>query len=104
MCIADARSPLTHGFGNRIFERCCPRLYGDNLCAEKPHTIYIESLTDGIFFSHENHAFHAHQRCCGCRSNAVLTCPGFGDQTCFTHLLCQKCPTEYIVDLCARMV
>ena len=70
-----------------------------NLCSEKPHPVYIESLTPGIFLAHENLTFHIHQSCRCSRSNAVLTCAGFSDHTGLSHLLCQKDLTQYVVDL-----
>ncbi len=99
--VGDAVGPFTHGFGYGIFQRCRPRFTGMTLCPSKRILIYIESLADGIFLAHEHHALHVHQRCCGCRSNAVLTCAGFSDNARFTHLLASRtCPSTLLI-LCA---
>ena len=61
-----------------------------NLSAEKLHTVDIQGLPFGVYFSHEYLTLEAHV-CCNCRSsNTVLTGAGLSNDTGFTHFLGEK--------------
>ena len=69
------------------------------------HPVDVQRLSAGVFFSHEHHAGHVHQRRGRGRSDTVLSGAGLGNQAGFAHLLCQKRLSQDIVDLMrARVV
>ena len=70
-----------------------------NLSAEKLHSEYVKSLSYSILFTHEDLALHIHESCCCCCCNTVLACTCLSDNSCLTHLLCQKYLAKNIVDL-----
>ena len=70
-----------------------------HLCSQKFHTVDIQCLSVGIFFSHEDFAFHTQKGCCRCGSHTVLSGTGLCDQAGLAHLLCQQCLSQGIVDL-----
>ena len=69
------------------------------LGSEEFHTIDIQRLSVGIFFSHEDFAFHTQEGCCRCGSHTVLSGTCLCDQAGLPHLLCQQCLSQGIIDL-----
>ena len=99
MRIGNAVSPFAHGFRHGIFQRCRPRFHGMHLRAQQAHLVYIQSLTFGVFLTHEHFAFHVHERRRRSRGNTVLTCARFGDNARLAHLLGKQDLPEHVVDL-----
>ena len=69
------------------------------LGSEEFHTIDIQRLSVGIFFSHKNFTFHTEERCCRCGSHTVLSGTGLCDQAGLAHLLGKQCLSQGIIDL-----
>ena len=99
MRVADARGPLAHGLGHGVLERGGARGDGHDRCAEKTHPVDIQRLADGIFLSHEDDAFHAHERRGGGGGYAVLTGAGLGNQAGLAHFFGEQSLSEHVVDL-----
>ena len=70
-----------------------------HLDSEEFHTIDIQCLPVGIFFSHKNFAFHAKERCCRSGSNTVLSGTCLCNQTGLAHFLGKQCLSQGIIDL-----
>ena len=86
MCIGNTVCPLSHRLRNGIFQGCSSRCNGMYFGSQKAHSVYVQCLTFGIFFTHEDFTFHAHKSgCCRCR-NTVLSGSGLCDNTRFSHL------------------
>ena len=69
------------------------------LGSQKFHTVDIQCLSVGIFFSHEDFAFHPQEGCCRCGSHTVLSGTGLCDQAGLAHLLGKQCLSQGIIDL-----
>ena len=95
MCITDTGSPFTHSLGYSIFEGSCACFDGNNFSTKQSHTVHIQRLTNGIFFSHKDNTFHAHQSSGSCRGDTMLSGSCFSNQSSFAHLLCKKRLTKY---------
>ena len=57
------------------------------------------SLSVAVLLSHENDAFHAHERRGGGGGYAVLTGTGLGNQAGLAHFLGEQSLSEHVVDL-----
>ena len=97
MRVIDSGGPFPHRLGYGILECCRTGRYRNDLGAEQPHAVYVERLASGVFFAHKYGTGESHKCCRRSRGNTVLTCSCLCDQSCFTHLLCKKCLTEYII-------
>ena len=97
--IVNSVSPLSHTLVYCIFKCHSAALNRVYLSTEKLHTIYIESLTNSIFLTHVYLTFKVEKCCCRSCCNTMLACSCLCDNPCLSHLLCQKCLTEYIIYL-----
>ena len=99
MGIRHAVGPFSHGLIDGILQGHGTGSYGMYLDSEEFHTIDIQRLPVSIFFSHKNFAFHTEECCCRSGSHTMLSGTGLCDQTGLTHLFCQQCLSQGIVDL-----
>ncbi len=99
MGIPDPERPFTQRLGYGILKRRRTGLYGNHLCAQQAHTIYIEGLSNGILLPHKNHTFHPHKRGSRGCGDTVLSGSGLGNQTTLAHLLRKQRLPQHVVDL-----
>src|SRR5438552_3302891 len=86
----DVGDPVTHRLINRLLQCLLSGMNGNDFRAKHFHSVNIQSLSLAISRSHVNDAFKPEHggNCCG--GNAVLTCPGFGDDPAFSHAASQE--------------
>ena len=58
--------------------------------AQEIHAVYVQCLSFGIDFTHEDFAFHAEEGGNGSSGYAVLAGAGFGDEAGLAHPFCLK--------------
>lgn len=67
--------------------------------AQEFHAVYVQRLSFGIDFTHEDFAFHAEEGGDGGSGYAVLAGTGFGNEAGLAHPFCQKGLADAVIDL-----
>src|SRR5690625_4319410 len=88
--VIDIRHPVTDRFIGSILQGSGATLHRSHLGTQKSHPLHVELLTLHILGAHIDHPFHA-ETCTrsGC-SHTMLSRSGFGDDTRFSHPLCEQ--------------
>ena len=91
-------------FIDGILERSRTCFDGNDLRTEYFHPRYIRSFLHDVDLPHVDVAFKAHERCCGCKGNAVLACTGFRNDFFLAHSPGKQNLAETVVDLVGACV
>ena len=98
MRIADARGPFPQRLVNSVLQRPPSRWLRMYFRAQKLHTVNVQRLPLHIFLSHEDLAFHAHQRGGRGRRHAVLARARLRNHARFTHFFAKStCPSTLLI-------
>ena len=95
----DVRSPVPHGFIDRILKSLRTYRYLVHLRAEELHPEYIQRLSLNVDRAHIYLAFKAEKGGARGRCNAVLPCTRLCYDSFLAHLLCEQGLTDCVVDL-----
>ena len=95
---AHVRYPITETGVDCVFQ--CARA-GVDRDYFRPHELHpedVKRLAFDVLFAHVDFAFHVEFCCDGGGCNAVLSCPGFGDDALFAHPACEQDLPDGTVD------
>ena len=96
---------ISHECGvNCLFEGLESEADRNDVCAEELHTCHIGSLFGDIDFAHIDVALKSEIGSCSCKCNAVLACPGLGDEFLFAHIFCKETFAHAVVELMGTRV
>jgi hypothetical protein len=97
--VIDVGDPVAQCLVKRVLEGLRARLDRHDLRAHQLHAVDVDGLALDVLGAHVDHAVHAEPGRDGGRGNAVLPCPGLGDNAPFAHALCQQRLADGVVDL-----
>lgn len=99
MGIIAAAAPFLHGSVHGVLEDPGSCLDCVDFGAQKFHAVYVQCLSFGIDFTHEDFAFHAEEGGNGGSGYAVLAGAGFGNEAGLAHPFCQEGLADAVIDL-----
>ena len=97
--VMDVRYPIAQRLVDRVFQRACARVHGDDFSAKQSHSENIERLAPYIFCAHVDDAPQTEQCANRARGDAVLPCAGLRNDALFSHSARQQCLACGIIDL-----
>ena len=99
MGVADAGTPLAHGFGYGVLKGGGACFYRYHSCPKEAHPVYVKGLAYGVLLTHKYNAFHAHEGSGGSRGNSMLSGTGLRYETGLTHFFGKQGLSKDVVDL-----
>ncbi|OXR39626.1 hypothetical protein B7C42_08306 [Nocardia cerradoensis] len=93
------RHPISHGLGHRGFQAAIAGTNGAHIRPEQAHPHDVALLPGHIVGAHVDHTRQSEHGADGRHRDAVLPCPGFGDDAGLAHPHGQQRLPERVVDL-----
>ena len=95
----DVRDPVAHRLVDGVLQGGRPRRHLADLGAERAHPQHVRRLAADVLSTHVHDAFEVEERAGGRRRDAVLACPGLGDDPSLAEAAGQERLAEGVVDL-----